>query len=585
MQMARRPRNVGALRAAAMLYGDWGTSKAYVLGLAFLLAGHASFYLILGMVALTAIVGINFIWICKYYPDGGGVYSAAKHRNRTLAVVGALLLVADYVVTASLSSISAFFYLRDAFPDLGVEHPAIWAIASLTVIGLLNVVGPKHSGSLAIFLAAPVFLVVLTLVISVIPHLGAATIHTPTTSPSDTWLIFVGIILALSGVEAIANMTGVMPLDPGSTEENPSVHKTARRAIIPVLLEVTIIVVILGAGMHAIPNLSGHTESMLRYMGEYFIGDWFAKIVSVVFALLLLSAANTAIVGLIATFYSMAHDREMPAVFGKLNSYGVPWFALGFATVAPILILAMEHDLQRLAALYAIGVVGAIVIHLGSCATDRSLKLRRYERLIMSATFVILTVVELTIAYEKHNAVIFALSVLAVGLVTRAVAQRQSARLAAKPTLAEEPPRVDIQSLLRQMAQPAEAILVSVRGVTDTLRFAIEEARLRGATLYLLFVREIAIQGAAESSSADDPTFQAIVNAARQLGAGVEIIPLYCVSDDAPATILDQAATLGVDYLILGSSSRSRLVHLLRGSVIQAVARHLPEEIRLIIHG
>lgn len=29
-----RPRNVGWARAAALLYGDWGTSKAYVIGLA-----------------------------------------------------------------------------------------------------------------------------------------------------------------------------------------------------------------------------------------------------------------------------------------------------------------------------------------------------------------------------------------------------------------------------------------------------------------------------------------------------------------------------------------------------------------------
>ncbi len=30
-----RPRNVDWKRAAALLYGDWGTSKAYVIGLAF----------------------------------------------------------------------------------------------------------------------------------------------------------------------------------------------------------------------------------------------------------------------------------------------------------------------------------------------------------------------------------------------------------------------------------------------------------------------------------------------------------------------------------------------------------------------
>ena len=36
-----RPRNVDWKRAAALLYGDWGTSKAYVIGLAFLAAGFS----------------------------------------------------------------------------------------------------------------------------------------------------------------------------------------------------------------------------------------------------------------------------------------------------------------------------------------------------------------------------------------------------------------------------------------------------------------------------------------------------------------------------------------------------------------
>ncbi len=44
-----RPRNVDAPRAAAILYGDWGTSKAYVIGLAFAVAGYSSFWLIAAM--------------------------------------------------------------------------------------------------------------------------------------------------------------------------------------------------------------------------------------------------------------------------------------------------------------------------------------------------------------------------------------------------------------------------------------------------------------------------------------------------------------------------------------------------------
>ncbi len=70
-----RPRNVDWKRAAALLYGDWGTSKAYVIGLAFVAAGYASFPLILAVCALTAVVGFNYIIICAHFQDGGGVHS------------------------------------------------------------------------------------------------------------------------------------------------------------------------------------------------------------------------------------------------------------------------------------------------------------------------------------------------------------------------------------------------------------------------------------------------------------------------------------------------------------------------------
>src|SRR6476469_3699107 len=107
---SERPRNVDWLRAAALLFGDWGTSRLYVLGLAFLVAGRSSFWLIGGMSALILAVGWAYTQICRIYPDGGGVYTAARQRSRLLAVVGALLLFADYTVTASLSAVDAFHY-------------------------------------------------------------------------------------------------------------------------------------------------------------------------------------------------------------------------------------------------------------------------------------------------------------------------------------------------------------------------------------------------------------------------------------------------------------------------------------------
>ena len=84
-----RPRNVDAPRAAAILYGDWGTSKAYVIGLAFAVAGYASFWLIAAMCLLTGLVGLNYIVICKHYPrrrrrvrQRAAPFGGHQHRRR-----------------------------------------------------------------------------------------------------------------------------------------------------------------------------------------------------------------------------------------------------------------------------------------------------------------------------------------------------------------------------------------------------------------------------------------------------------------------------------------------------------------------
>ena len=90
-----RPRNVGWVRAAALLYGDWGTSKAYVIGLAIAAVGFAALPHLLAVCALTGLVGINYIWVCKHFPNwrrrlfgGGTAFAAAGDHWRAAAAGG-----------------------------------------------------------------------------------------------------------------------------------------------------------------------------------------------------------------------------------------------------------------------------------------------------------------------------------------------------------------------------------------------------------------------------------------------------------------------------------------------------------------
>src|SRR5438270_3973516 len=144
---------------------------------------------------------------------------------------------------------------------------------------------------------------------------------------------------------------------------------------------------------------------MLRYMGQIVVtgmfgaplGHIFAVIVSIVFALLLLSAVNTAIVDLIAIQFLMSRDRELPKIFQRLNKWGVPSAGMLLATIVPMLLVIIVKDMAGLADLYAVGVVGAIATNLGATSTDRKLSIKSWERTLMFATLLVLAAIELSL--------------------------------------------------------------------------------------------------------------------------------------------------------------------------------------------
>ncbi|MFL6520073.1 MAG: amino acid permease [Chthoniobacterales bacterium] len=597
-----RPRNVDWKRAAALLYGDWGTSKAYVIGLAFVAAGFASGPIILAVCLLTAVVAYNYIIVCAHFPDGGGVYSAARQQSRFLASTGALLLVANFIVTAALSGWAAVSYF-----GVPSKYAPVATMALVLVVGAINYFGPKHSGSVSIWLAIPAVIVVVTIVVLSAAHLNIEHFEPRHENLGQTWVAFVGVILALSGVEAVANITGVMKLDPDSTPEHPKVTRTAAKAIVPVAIEVVLGTLLLGWAMlslpkNMVPQLAAHKEDMLRFLAQVYggmagglaVGQAFSIIVAIVFGLLLLSAVNTAIVALIGVVYMMAQDGEMPRQLAKLNSHGVPSIPLVAAVAIPILVLAVTKDFEALAGLYAIGVVGAIAVNLGSCTFNKRLGLPWYQRVIMGGTFVVLAAVWLTIAKTKSDALFFAMCVLGAGYTLRAYSHKVSGlktMTVAKQVAEMVTP--DLGATLEARLTEGQKIMVAARGVTPALAFALEEAQLRKATLCVLYVKEIAVffTGAPiqvrRAKWQEDPAANAIMSLTMRLGQerGIAVQPVYAVSEDAAATILDLSATLGVDYLIIGASQRTAMAKLLGGSVVTNVAQQLPESIRLVIYG
>src|SRR5438034_2735897 len=492
-----RPRNLDWKRAAALLYGDWGTSKAYVIGLAFVAAGFSSLPIILAVCALTGLVGINYIVICRHFPDGGGVYSAAREQSRLLAVVGALLLVADLTVTAALSGWSALSYITSGAEHITWigflrDHIALTTIGLLLLMGLVNYFGPKHSGSFAVALALPTALVVVFLIAMRAPHFTTHFLEPRHESLATIWVQFVSVILALSGAESIANLTGVMKLDPGSTMEHPRVARESLKAITPVAIEVVVGTALLGWAMLSLPAVLGKTlhlidkgeiaailgqrsEDMLRFVGEQFatatfspaVGQIFGWIVGIVFFLLLLSAANTAIVAMIGLLYMMTRDQEMPPQFMALNRHGVPQIPLLIAVGLPVIVIITTRNFTALAGLYAIGVVGAITVNLGSCCFNRVLPIKMHYRVLFGVTFGILFLVEITLAHTKPDALFFVLCVIGVGLAVRAwTLKRRGFTTLMVPQQVAAMVTHDLAITMQPGLAEGQKIMVAARGIT-----------------------------------------------------------------------------------------------------------------------
>jgi amino acid transporter len=612
---SERPRNVGWKQAAGLLFGDWGTSRLYVLGIALFFAGRTSFWLILMMSLLILAVAWGYTQICRIYPDGGGVYTAAKHKSRMLAVVGALLLFADYTVTASLSALDAFHYFglplsahvhveekqakivdaggsldtgRESPPETAdklaaLDSPALWAIIAIMGIGAFNLMGPKHTGGFA--LGAAVGMVAITLLISgfaipkvpwhdVIAGMPARISHQALTHhPGEVWIAFVSIVLALSGVEAIANLTGVM---------KKPVTKTANKAIWVVAGEVAIFNVLLAAIMLSIFPLDrdAHQSDMLAFLTHIYVGNWAEVGVRILGGLLLLSAANTAITDMISIQYLMARDGELPQALVRLNRFGVPWMPAILAASVPIIVLLFSHDLDALAALYAIGVIGAVAINITLCAIHPRLRKMR-RKIPMFLLGMVLLAIWVTLAFTKLHALAFVSIVMVVGLVARKVNQIVSRRKGPRPTLLR-------QAIMEQLTTDAlvrPKILLGTYGSDALARAALTEAKRTNDCLAVCFIRQVNLSYKYDSQKGltidTDPaalrTFAKYLDMGHDMG--VPVLPIYDSGPDAAELMAENAAIYGCEKVLIGTSRRGGLYHLLKGHFQQRLETLLPPEI------
>ncbi len=620
----RRPRDLNWFHAGPLLFGDWGTSRLYVLGLAFYYTGHASPIYLALMSVIMAAVAWAYSVVCRCFPDGGGVYAAARQVSPTLSVIGATLLLCDYIVTAALSAVEGFHYFG---------APPAWvvglSIATIAGIGVINWLGAKSAGRFALVIAIAAIFLSLAIAIMCLPMVGeglrtVSTGHASISSWTERWENLVRVILALSGLEAVANMTGLM---------KQPVAKTSRRTIFPVLIEVITLNMIFGLAINALPDLKPvdmphyvqyekgentlgeagaprvyrsdevpreikeYRDTAMRGLAEHATemrtgsaraGQIAGIVTGIIYGLLLISAVNTAIMAMVSVKYAMSVDRELPGAFKKLNYSGVPWVGLIVAAILPGLLLLVSSDTKFLAELYAIGVVGAIAINVLTCAYNRALDIRVWERRCMWALGVFMAVVFATIVVAKPNAAIFA-GIMVSAVLTARFGVQTRAKMKAAELAAPMPEDGWLAELKRDplpMDPSRPRVMLAARGRGQS-EFAVDLARRRGATLFVMYVRVVRVLDMAPGTVPkveDDPEALQSLGSVAALARRyrVPIVPIYVTSTDVSGEILDYTVTYGCDTLIMGKTQRRAFARAIEGDVISRVAQQLPSGVALI---
>ncbi len=602
-----RPRTLRWFHAGPLLYGDWGTSRLYVMGLAIFFAGHGSVVYLAAIGILMAFVAWAYTIVCRLFPDGGGVYTAARQVHPTLALIGTTLLLCGYIMTAAISVVEALHYF--GVPEgPGGLYILLFSILIIFLIGTINWLGARSAGRLALVIAfaALGFSAVIALVsVRYIPDgLRRIDIGPIVNNPGQSWVVFTKLCLALAGVEAVANMTGLM---------KKPVERTAKRTIWPVWAEVValnLLFCIAFMGMASMAEMTRPLADIAQETGVLTqearnvrdismkllaieagqgvfgenVGYIFGKASAIVFGLLLLSATNTAVMAMVSVLYSMAQDEELPRPLAKLNYSGVPWIGLIVSCVISVAVLVFERDPQRLGELYIIGVCGAITTNVLCCAWNKQLDIRPRQRLGMWALGLFLAAITLTIAITKPHATGFAATVIAAVLVTRQISKARKA-----PEPLAEPESGWLSEVKRDpvsLDPNKPRIMLAARG-RDQAEYAVDLARKRNAILFVLFVRTlrvIDVQPNRVPQVDHDADAQESLGSAVLLGrrAGVTVVPIYVTSTDIADEILDYTVTFGCDTLIMGKSRRSLFSRTLAGDVVSRVGQHLPDGVDLI---
>ena len=370
--------HLGAFLCWAVVFADIGTSIYYVPGILYGNFQTRSAVFVLMTLFVFILLCIKYAEVTWRYPEGGGVVNVSSQALHPFAgLLGGTFILVDYYLTAAISALSGMIYLSVVAPGL-TPWILVGTVASLLLLGVLNVLGIKESArTTAIFAtAAAVGQVAVVLATAVylgptgILHSFSAVTRGPALSLPVMVMGYGAAFLAFSGLESIAQLA------PAMREPRKSVSYRAMGAVVLTMV-ITSPLLTLWSTTLLSPNTD--PQQFISVLGAHAAGQLLGDYVAISGSILLIFASNTAIIGAYHVFIALTRMGFLPRVLEHRNRWRLTphWAILAAVWLPVVLIVVTRGQVGVLGDLYAFGLLGTFVL---TCISLDLVRWREYKR-------------------------------------------------------------------------------------------------------------------------------------------------------------------------------------------------------------
>jgi basic amino acid/polyamine antiporter, APA family len=555
----------------------------------------------LGLTPLVFLLaGVFFAVTMATYVEGsslhverGGASTFARYAfDEFWSFIAGWAILLDYLIVMAIGAVVISEYLTVFWSELDEGLlPEVIAGGALLYVAMSNIRGlsAHRIGSVLRLSVVSIVVLVAVSLIGFFYYWDPGSIRSSVdlgVAPKWEDLIFATGIATVTviGVEAASGLAGEIRVG----------RRGLKRVVaVSVAVAIGLCVLVAVAGLMATPVVGTRTAlgdrfleaPVLAIVSSYEPGtllDVSRYVVGATAAALLLVAMNGQMLGLARLAYSLATNRQIPSAVGRLHRRrGTPYVTISIAALIA-LALALPHDLDFLAGVFAFGAMIAFSLaHLSVIALrfrerDRPSAFRvpfsipvRGARVPLPAVFGALFSISVWISiviYHEGARVIGAVWMVA-GITLYVVYRRgQGKSLTRRFTIPAEALQESAAAEYGSILVPVfgEELDDDIVGTAGRLAASQGEEEEGGAVLEALYVFEIPMSLPIDARVPEERVREAkrVLARAKEVGeeyAGVEVATAMVRGRSAGQAIVSEARRRGVEAIVLGAEEPSRL--------------------------